>query len=90
MRIYSTACTKYNRAEVIKMLNNRNILETINMIEKENLDIRTITITMGISLSTAATATERSQGRRSTTRLQDWLRISSKLESRSRLNTGFP
>ncbi|MBP1745151.1 MAG: hypothetical protein H6Q58_2129 [Firmicutes bacterium] len=30
------------------MLNNRNILETINMIEKENLDIRTIT--MGISL----------------------------------------
>jgi uncharacterized protein len=30
------------------MLNNRNILETINMIERENLDIRTIT--MGISL----------------------------------------
>ena len=30
------------------MLNNRNILETINMIDKENLDIRTIT--MGISL----------------------------------------
>ena len=30
------------------MINNKNILETINMIEKENLDIRTIT--MGISL----------------------------------------
>lgn len=30
------------------MINNRNIFETINMIEKENLDIRTIT--MGISL----------------------------------------
>ncbi|MGE5628998.1 MAG: PFL family protein [Solirubrobacterales bacterium] len=30
------------------MINNRNIIETINMIEKENLDIRTIT--MGISL----------------------------------------
>jgi len=30
------------------MLNSRNIVETINMIEKENLDIRTIT--MGISL----------------------------------------
>lgn len=30
------------------MINNRNIMETINMIEKENLDIRTIT--MGISL----------------------------------------
>jgi len=30
------------------MINNRNIMETINMIDKENLDIRTIT--MGISL----------------------------------------
>ena len=30
------------------MINNKNILETINMIDKENLDIRTIT--MGISL----------------------------------------
>ena len=47
MRISSIPCTKY-KGEFRKMLNTGDILETIKMIQEENLDIRTIT--MGISL----------------------------------------
>ncbi len=47
MRIFSIPCTKY-KGEFRKMLNTGDILETIKMIQEENLDIRTIT--MGISL----------------------------------------
>ena len=47
MRIFSIPCTKY-KGECRKMLNTGDILETIKMIQEENLDIRTIT--MGISL----------------------------------------
>lgn len=49
MKIFSTPCTGYNDGGAPPaMINTHDILETIEMIENENLDIRTIT--MGISL----------------------------------------
>lgn len=48
MKIYLKQCTSFRIRECESMINHKNILETIHMIEKEKLDIRTIT--MGISL----------------------------------------
>ena len=44
MRIYSIPCTEYKEGYI--MVNMSDILETIKMIQDENLDIRTVT--MGI------------------------------------------
>ena len=48
MKTSSTACTASDREGVLQVINSHDILETINMIDNENLDVRTIT--MGISL----------------------------------------
>ena len=48
------------------MLNQKNILETIEMIDKQHLDIRTIT--MGISLGTAPIRMPRPAAGKFTTR----------------------
>ena len=48
MRISLIPCIEYRKRRIVTMLNMSDIMETITMIQEENLDIRTIT--MGISL----------------------------------------
>ncbi len=48
MRISLIPCIEYRKRRIVTMLNMSDIIETITMIQEENLDIRTIT--MGISL----------------------------------------
>ena len=61
----------------MRIINSRDIMETIEMLTAENLDVRTVT--MGISLLDCIDRTLTGRARRSTTRSPVWRAISSLL-----------
>lgn len=72
----------------MRIINSRDIMETIEMLTAENLDVRTVT--MGISRWTASTRMRTRRARKSTTRSPVWRAIWSPSWTASAPNTAFP